>query len=77
MGQDLHLVGSIPLDTVEEVFRTFGGPLGQALATMPDGEVGPRSHWISRIPQHDWDGRRPGQHQAGDRLVTGKDVRLQ
>ena len=49
MGQDLHLVGSIPLDTVEEVFRTFGGPLGQALATMPDGEVGPRSHWISRV----------------------------
>ena len=49
MGQDLLLVGSIPLDTVEDVFRTFGGPLGPALATMPDGEVGPRSHWISRV----------------------------
>ena len=49
MGRDLLLVGSIPLDSVEDVFRTFGEPLGAALATMPDGEVGPRRHWISRI----------------------------
>ena len=28
---------------------TFGKPLGAALKTMPDGEVGPRKHWISRI----------------------------
>ena len=49
MGRDLLLVGSIPLDSVEEVFRSFGGALGAALATMPDGEVGPRRHWISRV----------------------------
>jgi hypothetical protein len=49
MQQDVLLVGSVPLDTPEEVFRTFGGPLGPALKTMPDGEVGPRKHWISRI----------------------------
>ena len=47
--QDVLLVGSIPLDTPEEVFREFGKPLGAALKTMPDGEVGPRKHWISRI----------------------------
>jgi hypothetical protein len=47
--QDVLLVGSIPLDTPEEVFRAFGGPLGPSLKTMPDGEVGPRKHWISRI----------------------------
>ncbi len=29
------LVGSIPLDTPEAVFREFGGPLGSALKTMP------------------------------------------
>jgi len=46
---DLLLVGSVPLDTVEEVMRRFGGPLGPHLATLPDGEVGPRSHWISRL----------------------------
>jgi hypothetical protein len=47
--RDLLLVGSIPLDTVEEVFRTFGGTLGPSLTTMPDGEVGPRKHWISKV----------------------------
>jgi hypothetical protein len=42
-------VGSVPLDTPEDVFRTFGAPLGQYLHAMPDGEVGPRRHWISRV----------------------------
>jgi len=45
----LHLVGSIPLDTPQEVFQTFGAPLGKYLFSMPDGEVGPRRHWISRV----------------------------
>ena len=49
MAQDVLLVGSIPLDTVEEVFRSFGATLGGALKAMPDGEVGPRRHWISKI----------------------------
>jgi len=49
MDNDLLLVGSVPLDTAEDVFRTFGGPLGGHLAAMPDGEVGPRRHWISRV----------------------------
>jgi hypothetical protein len=45
----LLLVGSIPLDTPQEVFETFGAPLGKYLFAMPDGEVGPRRHWISRV----------------------------
>src|SRR5262245_9966184 len=49
MSGELHLVGSIPLDTPEDVFRTFGKPLGKYLFAMPDGEVGPRRHWISRV----------------------------
>ena len=49
MQNDLLLVGSIPLDTVTEVFEKFGKPLGGHLATIPDGEVGPRKHWISRV----------------------------
>lgn len=49
MQQNLLLVGSIPYDTPEQVFRNFGKPLGPSLKTMPDGEVGPRKHWISRI----------------------------
>jgi hypothetical protein len=49
MTGELLLVGSVPLDTVEEVFRTFGGQLGPYLAYMPDGEVGDRRYWIDRI----------------------------
>ena len=49
MSDELLLVGSIPLETVEEVFETFGAPLGEHMSAIPDGEVGPRSHWISRV----------------------------
>jgi hypothetical protein len=42
-----HLVGSIGLDSVEEVFRTVGEMLGSYLARVPDGEVGGRKLWIS------------------------------
>lgn len=49
MSSDLILVGSIPLDTPQEVFQTFGARLGNYLFAMPDGEVGPRRHWISRV----------------------------
>jgi hypothetical protein len=49
LSHNVLLVGSIPLDTPEVVFRSFGKPLGSALKAMPDGEVGPRKHWISRI----------------------------
>lgn len=46
---DIMLVGSVPFDTAEEVFDVFGATLGQHLCAVPDGEVGPRSHWISRL----------------------------
>src|ERR1700716_4032662 len=49
MTDELLLVGSIPLDTQKDVFETFGAPLGKYLFAMPDGEVGPRRHWISRV----------------------------
>jgi hypothetical protein len=47
VAQKVHLVGSIGLDTVEEVFRTVGGLLGPYLRRIPDGEVGGRRLWIS------------------------------
>jgi hypothetical protein len=49
MSGELVLVGSVPLDTPQEVFESFGAPLGKYLFSMPDGEVGPRRHWISRV----------------------------
>ena len=40
------LVGSIPLASVEEVFKTCGPLLGNDVASLPDGEVGVRMWWI-------------------------------
>jgi hypothetical protein len=75
MDKPLLLVGSVPLETSKEVFETFGKPLGAHLATMPDGEVGPRSHWISRVHyqvlalHHDLEAiRRPTPDDGVERL---------
>src|SRR5437879_5701833 len=43
----VHLVGSIALNTVEDVFRTVGRTLGRRLRRVPDGEPGSRRMWIS------------------------------
>jgi len=43
----VHFVGSIALDSVEEVFRTLGSALGSRLRRVPDGEPGGRRLWIS------------------------------
>jgi methionine synthase II (cobalamin-independent) len=43
----VHLVGSVALDSVEEVFRTAGEMLGRRLRRVPDGEPGGRRLWIS------------------------------
>ncbi len=45
--EGVHLVGSIGLDTVDEVFATVGELLGPHLRRVPDGEVGGRRLWIS------------------------------
>lgn len=45
LNKDLLLVGSVPLDTVEDVFRSCGGALGRYLPCLPDGEVGDRIWW--------------------------------
>src|SRR5215471_4608377 len=53
----VHLVGSLALDSAEEVFRTTSEILGDRLRRIPDGETGARSIWVgwqyntlSRIP---------------------------
>ena len=42
----LHLIGSIPLDSSEQVFRAVAGALGPYLERIPDGETGERSRWV-------------------------------
>ena len=38
-----HLVGSVPLDTADAVFRTVAVSLGDRLRRIPDGETGERA----------------------------------
>ena len=45
-ARGVHLAGSVPLASAEEVFRTVAGALGRHLARIPDGETGPRLGWI-------------------------------
>ena len=42
----LHLIGSIPLDSSEQVFRIVTQALGPYLKRLPDGETGERSRWV-------------------------------
>jgi hypothetical protein len=42
-----HLVGSIGLPTVDEVFLTVGRTLGPYLRRIPDGEPGGRRVWVN------------------------------
>lgn len=41
-----HLVGSMPVNSAEEMFRLSTEHLGNHLKRLPDGEVGERDTWI-------------------------------
>src|SRR5215467_16408900 len=47
LPEQVHRVGSICIDSVEEVFRTVGKMLGHRLKRVPDGEPGSRRLWVS------------------------------
>ena len=49
-GGAVHLVGSVPLESVEDVFRACAGGLGSLVASYPDGEVGQRKYWTFYLP---------------------------
>lgn len=49
MADDVMLVGSIPHHSIPEAMEMFGGALGQHLCALPDGEVGWRRFWITRV----------------------------
>ena len=50
MSGDVHLVGSMPFDSAEAVFRAAAGELGDLLGALPDGEVGDRRNWVRYLP---------------------------
>jgi len=43
---DVLLVGSVPLESARDVFKTCAAALGPHLLALPDGEVGARKSWI-------------------------------
>jgi hypothetical protein len=42
----VHLVGSVPLSSADEVFRAVTGALGSRIRRLPDGETGDRTGWV-------------------------------
>ncbi len=50
MTGDVHLVGSMPFDTVEEVLRESARMIGDLVTALPDGEVGDRRNWVRYLP---------------------------
>ena len=81
MGQNLLLIGSVPLKTVEDVMRTFGGAFGPYLPAIPDGEVGERQSWVLRLSYQIFNGhidldtiKRPAPVNGVERLMPqGRD----
>jgi len=45
--REIHLVGSVPLASAEEVLRTTSAILGTHARKLPDGETGARKNWIN------------------------------
>ena len=49
MARDIYLVGSVPLPSTQEVFKTVSAKFGNLIKQLPDGEVGERSDWITHL----------------------------
>jgi hypothetical protein len=47
----VHLVGSVPLDDAETVFRTVATSVGPYLRRIPDGETGARRRWVGMLSE--------------------------
>lgn len=73
--QGAHLVGSVNYDDAEKTMRTAADVLGGHLKRIPDGEVGPRFHWI--LFQPDMIAASPDIERVGDHpiMVKGIDAR--
>jgi hypothetical protein len=80
MSRHVHFVGTIGLDSVEDVFSTTGKLLGKHLVRCPDGETGGRRQWAmwmypllrsSRYLQPDVDNLLPGVAVCALKLAPG------
>jgi hypothetical protein len=65
--QGAHLVGSLNYDDAETTLRRSAEILGTHLKRIPDGECGPRFHWIMFQP--DILGQAEGIERVGDERI--------
>jgi hypothetical protein len=73
--RQVHLVGSVPLQSPEDVFRTSSSILGDCLPRIPDGETGNRLQWImyqyivmSKMPEFEVVGGKVTSQQLTDEI---------
>lgn len=52
MRGDVLLVGSLPYNDVEQVFRAVGPALRGHAGCLPDGEVAERTNWVGMLPEY-------------------------
>lgn len=80
MSTHVHFVGTIGLDSTEEVFATIGELLGPHVVRCPDGETGGRRQWVmwqypflrsSRYLELDHAGTRAGADVVRLKLAQG------
>ena len=71
-ARPVHLVGSVPLNSTEEVMTCCASILGDRVRRLPDGETGARSNWI--VWQHGVMAATPGLEESGGafRLKPGQ-----
>ena len=73
--RQVHLVGSVPLDSAEQVFQTASAVLGDRIPRIPDGETGNRLQWImyqyimmSKMPDFEVVGEKVTRQQLTDEI---------
>ena len=68
----VHLVGSVPRDTVEEVFEICSREIGNCLVSLPDGEVGDRADYNTFVAYRVLDPHPDFETVAKPRMAEGK-----
>lgn len=73
---DLLLVGSVPLPTAEQAMARCAHAFGAHLPALPDGEIGDRRYWVTRLHFRVFNGhpdietvQRPRPDDGVERLV--------
>ena len=73
MSGPVLLVGSIPGDTAEEVFRTCAQGGGECVTSLPDGETGYRRRWLTFLAYKTYHGHPALETIQQPRQIAGEE----